>query len=227
MVRSPVPDVILVVQAHPDDADISSGASVARWCRDGAKVVYLTCTSGEAGKSEPPVSPAELGARREQEERAAAAVLGVAEVLFLRHPDGRLVHTPAVERELADLVLSYKPSRLVTHDPTSEHEHHPDHLNTGKAALAAVIAAEKAGHRVVDILLYRTSEPNTAVDVTETLDLKLAAVEHHRTQRSMGEAPPAAIRTWAINAGGRWGFAMAETFRALTFDECAELVRGL
>ncbi|MGE0600677.1 MAG: PIG-L deacetylase family protein [Dehalococcoidia bacterium] len=219
--------VTLVVQAHPDDTDISSGASVARWCRDGEKVVYVTCTSGEAGKSEPPLSPAELGNLREREERAAAGVLGVAEVLFLRHPDGLLVHSPELESELADLVLRFQPTRLVTHDPTSEHEHHPDHLNTGKAALAAVIAAEKAGHRVGEILLYRTSEPNTAVDVTETLDLKLAAMEHHRTQRSMGEAPPDAMRAWATSAGERWGFPVAETFRALTFDECVELVRGL
>lgn len=216
--------VILVIQAHPDDADISSGASVACWSREGERVVYITCTSGEAGRSEPPLPPQELGVLREQEERAAAAVLGVAEVRYLRHPDGGLTVTPALERQLADLILEFRPRRLVTHDPWSRSERHPDHLHAGEAALAAMIAAGRAGHRIPEVYLYRADEPNIAVDVSGTLDLKLAAVEQHRTQRSIGEAPPSAIEAWAAAAGERWGLARAEAFRMLRFDESAALV---
>ena len=221
---SPKPGTILVVQAHPDDADISSGASVARWCREGARVVYITCTSGEAGRSEPPVPPVDLAALREEEERAAAAVLGVSEVRYLRHPDGGLTSTPALEQQLTEVMLELRPRRLVTHDPWSRGEHHPDHLNAGKAALAAMTAAGRAGHPITEVYLYRTDEPNTAVDVTGTLSVKVAAIEQHRTQRSIGEAPPSAIEAWAAAAGERWGLVRAEPFRALSFEECAALL---
>lgn len=214
-------DTILVIQAHPDDADISSGASVARWCREGKRVVYVTCTSGEAGKSDPPLPPEGLGMLRENEERAAAAALGVADVRFLRHPDGGLTATPALEQELAALILELQPCRLVTHDPWSKDEHHPDHLHAGDASLAAMTAAARAGHRIAEIYLYRSGEPNTAVDVAETLHLKLAAVDQHRSQRSIGEAPASAIEAWAAATGERWGMQKAESFRALDFDECA------
>ena len=109
---SGVPDVVLVVQAHPDDADISSGASIARWCREGARVIAISCTSGEAGRSEPPVSPAVLGAMREQEQRDAAVVLRVTELRFLHLPDGGLLHTSALERQLVDLIVLPSRARI-------------------------------------------------------------------------------------------------------------------
>jgi len=223
-VSLPEPGTILVIQAHPDDADISSGASVARWCGEGERVVYVTCTSGEAGRSEPPLPPEELGVLREREERAAAAVLGVAEVRYLRHPDGGLTVTPALEQQITDLILEFRPRRLVTHDPWSTGEGHPDHVHAGEAALAAMMAAARAGHRSAEIYLYRSDAPNTAVDVAGTLDLKLAAVEQHRTQRSIGEAPASAIEAWAAAAGERWGLTRAEPFRVFDFDACAALL---
>jgi LmbE family N-acetylglucosaminyl deacetylase len=222
-----VPDVILVMQAHPDDADISSGASIARWCREGARVIAISCTSGEAGRSEPPVSPTELGAMREQEQRDAAVVLGVTDVRFLHLPDGGLMHTSELEHQLVDLIVEARPGRLVTHDPWAKGEHHPDHLQAGRAALAALIAADRAGWRVPEVYLFRSDEPNTAVDVEDTFSLKLRAVEQHRSQRSIGEAPPAAIESWATRAGERWGMRMAETFTVLTFEQCQERSEAL
>ncbi|MEZ4503168.1 MAG: PIG-L deacetylase family protein [Dehalococcoidia bacterium] len=220
---SPAPGTILVIQPHADDVDISSGASVARWCREGERVAYVTCKSGEAGRSEPPLPPEELSVLREQEERAAAAILGVAGVHFLRHPDGGLTVTPALEQELVALILEYRPRRLVTHGPWSNGEGRPDHLHAGEAALAAMMAAARAGHRGPEVYLYRSDEPNTAVDVTKTLHLKLAAVEPHRTRRSIGEAPASAIEAWAVATGERWGLTMAESFRVVDFDACAPL----
>lgn len=212
---------ILVVQAHPDDADISSGASVARWCREGADVVYATCTSGEAGRSEPQLPPAELGLLREEEERAAAAVLGVTDVRYLRFPDSGLHPEPALVQRLTQLILELQPQRLVTHDPWAEGEHHPDHLSAGVAAHLATVEAAVAGHRIPEVYLFRTDTPNTAVEVTATLDLKLTAMEEHRTQRSIGEAPASAIRSWAVAAGERWGVPRAELFRVLGYEEFA------
>lgn len=212
---------ILVVQAHPDDADISSGASVARWCREGANVVYVTCTSGEAGRSEPQLTPAELGPLREEEERAAATVLGVADVRYLRFPDSRLQPDAAFQQRLTELMLELRPERLVTHDPWARGERHPDHLSAGAAARLATVEAAADGHRIPEIYLFRTDTPNTAVDVTATLDLKLAAMEEHRTQRSIGEAPASAISSWAIAAGEHWSVPKAELFRVLSYPEFA------
>ena len=219
--------LVLVVQAHPDDADISSGASIARWCLDGARVVYVSCTSGEAGESDPPVTPAELGRLREEESVDAARVLGVTDVRFLRYPDGGLTDTPELRAELAELMLELRPTRVATHDPTAKGEGHPDHLAAGRAVTAGVVAASEGGVRVPEVWLFRSDAPNRAVDVSETLDRKLEAVEQHRTQRSMGEAPPEAIRAWAARNGEQWNLAAAETFRALSSDECDEMVGAL
>lgn len=224
MVRELSPQVVLVIQAHPDDADISSGGTIGKWAREGATITYVVCTSGEAGTSKPPLLPEQLGTVREQEEREAAKVLGAAEIVFLRHPDGGLHADHTLIGQLIELILRVRPTVVMTHDPASERNGHPDHWNAGQAALAAVLAALNQGYQVEQVLLFRSRDPNIAFDISESLDTKLAAIERHRTQRALGEAPPELVVRWAKEAGARWGMELAESFKKLSVTQCEAFI---
>ena len=93
---------IMVIAAHPDDAEFGAAGSVAKWTREGRRVVYIVCTSGEKGANDPDTRLAQLAEIREKEQTDAAAVLGVSGVVFLRYPDQELEDTPPfpkVDRE--------------------------------------------------------------------------------------------------------------------------------
>src|SRR5690348_9707158 len=90
----PLPEgPVLVVAAHPDDADIGCGGTMARLSAEGRRVVVTVVTDGSEGGEDPSVPDEELRDLREAEQRAALAELGVTEVHFLRYPDGRLEAT--------------------------------------------------------------------------------------------------------------------------------------
>src|SRR3954463_4392778 len=78
---------VLLVAAHPDDPEFSSGGTVARWVRAGLEVIYVVATSGDKGTLDREMTGERLSNMREDEQRAAAARLGVKEVIFLRFPD--------------------------------------------------------------------------------------------------------------------------------------------
>src|SRR5258705_13251198 len=85
---------ILVVTAHPDDVDFSAAGSVARWTDVDIDVAYCICTSGEAGGSDRSVTRVAMAEFREAEQRASADIVGVRDLTFPRHPDGRPEPTP-------------------------------------------------------------------------------------------------------------------------------------
>lgn len=130
----------LVIVAHPDDIEYGVAAAVARWTGQSKEVRYLLVTSGEAGIAGMP--PAEAGPLREAEERAAAAVVGVSEVQFLGHPDGRIEANPALRRDLAAAIRRHRPELVVlghfgpTWAPGIVNS--ADHRAVGRAALDAV-----------------------------------------------------------------------------------------
>ena len=94
---------ILVVVAHPDDAEFGCGGSVARWVADGCEVVYCLLTSGNRGSDDPTMLPEQLAVIRVDKQRAAARVLGVKDVVFLGYPDGELEDT-------RDAISTHSPS---------------------------------------------------------------------------------------------------------------------
>ena len=107
---------IMVITAHPDDAEFGSAGSVAKWTRDGRRVVYVVCTSGDKGTDDPDVTPRQLAKIREKEQKAAAAVLGVSEVVFLRYPDQGLEDTPDFRKAIVRQIRAFKPEMIVTSD---------------------------------------------------------------------------------------------------------------
>jgi LmbE family N-acetylglucosaminyl deacetylase len=228
-----IPDVVLAVYAHPDDADVACGGTMARWAKAGAAVHLVVCTDGGKGTFDPDVKPAELAAVRAAELEASSDLIGLRSVTNLGYPDGELVDSDALRGLLVGCVRRLRPDVVCGHDPTAvffgqAYFNHRDHRIAGTILLDAVSPAAAlplyfpdAGppHQVATVLLSGTLEPDVWVDVSETIDLKAAAVECHGTQfAEPGGWAGDAIRRRAEEEGRRAGAgaAFAEGFRRLT-----------
>jgi LmbE family N-acetylglucosaminyl deacetylase len=226
-----IPEVVLAVYAHPDDADVACGGTLARWAKAGAAVHLIVCTDGGKGTFDPEVTPADLAARRAAELEASSALIGLQSVTNLGYPDGGLADSDELRGTLVGWVRRLRPDVVCGHDPTAfffgqEYFNHRDHRLAGTTLLDAVSPAAalphyfpEAGppHQVATVLLSGTLEPDVWVDVTETIDLKAAAVECHRTQfADPGGWAGEAVRRRAEQEGRRAGAGYAEGFRRLT-----------
>ena len=226
-----IPEVVLAVYAHPDDADVACGGTLARWAKAGAAVHLIVCTDGGKGTFDPEVTPADLAAHRAAELEASSALIGLQSVTNLGYPDGGLADSDELRGTLVQWVRRLRPDVVCGHDPTAlffgqEYFNHRDHRLAGTTLLDAVSPAAalphyfpEAGppHQVATVLLSGTLEPDVWVDVTETIDLKAAAVECHRTQfAEPGGWAGEAVRRRAEQEGRRAGAGYAEGFRRLT-----------
>jgi LmbE family N-acetylglucosaminyl deacetylase len=189
------PVQVMVVTPHPDDAEYGVAGTVARWVREGKEVIYVVCTSGEKGSSDADVKPDELAKIREKEQLAAAEILGVREVIFLRYPDQGLEDTPEFRKEIVRLIRMYKPEIVITADPYRRYIWHRDHRITGQVVLDAVFPYARDyysypdlleeglyPHKVKEVLLWGAEDSNYRSDITDTFDLKLAALRCHKSQ---------------------------------------------
>ena len=224
------PERALAVYAHPDDADVSCGGTLARWSEAGAEVHVVICTSGDKGSADPDADPAELAAARAGEVAAASEVLGLCGHTLLGHSDGELYDERALIGELVGHVRRLRPDVVVCPDPTAvffgqHYFNHRDHRVVGWAALDAVSPAAaqphyfpEAGpaHRVGTVLLSGTTAADVWVDVTTSLERKTRAVMCHRSQLAEGaEWFGAALRQRAEEDGRQVGVRFAESFRRL------------
>ena len=127
MENAPVQPVrVLVLGAHPDDADIKVGGTAALWCAAGHVVKLVSLTDGGAGHQT--LRRPALVERRRAEARAAGAILGASyDVLDL--PDGELLPTLEARRQVIRLIRSFRPDLIVTHRPA---DYHPDHRYTAQ-----------------------------------------------------------------------------------------------
>ncbi len=186
---------IMVVAAHPDDAEFGAAGSVARWTRKGKQVVYVVCTSGEKGTSDRNLKMEQLSEIREKEQMAAARLLGVREVIFLRYPDQGLEDTPMFRKEIVRHLRTYRPEIVMTSDPYRRYLWHRDHRITGQVTLDAVfpyardhlaypdlLAEGLEPHKVGEIWFWASEDVNHRFDVTDTFDLKIAALRCHESQ---------------------------------------------
>jgi LmbE family N-acetylglucosaminyl deacetylase len=221
------PAQVMVVTPHPDDAEYGVAGTVAHWISDGRQVVYVVCTNGDKGTSDVNMNPEELVKIREEEQMAAAKLLGVREVIFLRNPDQGLEDTPEFRKELVRLIRIYRPETMVTADPYRRYVWHRDHRITGQVTLDAVfpyardhlsypdlMKRDLNPHKVREILLWASEDVNYRSDITKTFHLKLAALRCHKSQ--VGHIPPQQLEEWLMQrhktmAEGE-GFQLAEAF---------------
>ncbi len=222
---------ILVVAAHPDDIEFGLAGSVARWTDEGHHVVYCIITDGSAGSNEPGADLSALIATRRQEQLAAAAIVGVEDVRFLGYPDGVLQPSLELRRELTRLIREVRPFRVVCQDPATyyfgnNYINHPDHRAAGEATLYAVFPSAETRpifpellsegyepHRVSELYLDISLAPDTVVDISATIDRKIAAILCHRSQ--VGPEVEEWVRKWGAEAGAPHGYAYAEPFRVM------------
>ena len=223
---------VLAVMAHPDDADFTVAGTVALWADQGAECVYLLCTDGNKGSDDPAMTPDRLAPIRRAEQRAALERLGGGDVWFLGYEDGVLEPTLALRRDIARVICRFRPDVVVCQDPTtyffgSEYVNHPDHRAAGEAALGAVFPAARnrlifpdlfadglEPHAVHTVYLVGSERADTWVDVSSTMDRKLAALAEHKSQFAIEQVEPF-VRRWAAENGKAIGVEYAEAFRVL------------
>jgi N-acetyl-1-D-myo-inositol-2-amino-2-deoxy-alpha-D-glucopyranoside deacetylase len=132
---------VLAIFAHPDDESLACGGTLARLADGGARIVVMCASRGEAGSiSEPVLVPdGDLGRARERELREAAAVLGIAEVLVMNHPDGdlRWDHVPELHEEIVDAIGRYRPEAVITFAEDGLYWH-LDHVGVHERTYTAV-----------------------------------------------------------------------------------------
>ena len=228
-------DRILVVTAHPDDVDFGAAGSVAVWTHSGVEVAYCVVTDGDAGGSDLSVSRTEMAELRRDEQRKAAAMVGVTQVHFLGFPDGRLEPSLELRRAIAAVIRRFRPDRVVTQSPERNWARifasHPDHLAAGEAAICAVYPDARnpfafpdlldeglEPHVVPELWLMASERADRAVDVTAFFDAKLAALCSHVSQVGDGEQLDQMLRSWmtgTARAAGLPDGALAEAFQVV------------
>ena len=234
--HSPKFNNVLVVSAHPDDPDFGAGGTIAKLAKGGARVTYAIVTDGSQGGEDPKQKDSELVAIREKEQKAAARVLGVKKVEFLGYKDGHLSPDLKLRHDIVRMIRKYKPELVITHIPGRVLDapmggSHPDHLAVGEATMAAVYP-DSRNPRAFRSLLKEGLQPHVVkevwipfwtsgdhlVDISSTLDLKIAALKKHKSQ----VAKPG--REWDFEKfmrerhreiGKKGGYRYAESFKRI------------
>ena len=136
----------MVIAAHPDDPEFGCAGTVVKWAQAGKQITYVLLTSGDKGSHDPDLRPGRLAAVRESEQRAAAAELGVEQVIFLRHPDGILENTLELRRQLTASSAQHRPHIVLTIDPWRHYQLHPDHRAAGQAGAGRGLRGPRVVH---------------------------------------------------------------------------------
>ena len=218
---------VMVVTPHPDDAEFGTAGTIVRWVREGRSVVYVVCTNGDKGTSNPNMKPEELVRIREQEQMEALELLGVKNVVFLRYPDQSLEDIPEFRKNIVRCIRMYRPKTVITADPYRRYIWHRDHRITGQVTLDAIFPYARdhlsfpdlleeglQPHKVREVLLWASDDPNCRFDITDTFDTKLAALRCHKSQ--IGFTLPSELekllRERAMQMAEGESFELAEAF---------------
>ena len=192
----------LCIVAHPDDIEFYCGGTVLKMTRRGVLVDFAIATSGDKGSQDSSVAREELARTREREQEAAAYVLGVKRVTFLRHPDAELTDNLDLRRELVREIRASMPDVLLTFDPVGGYRYHPDHRVVGRVALDAAwpcardlltYPEEGAPHKTAEAWCFGGEQPNLEIDVGDIIEEKIEARLAHTSQTRY---PPALRKRW-------------------------------
>jgi LmbE family N-acetylglucosaminyl deacetylase len=229
-------DRALVIFSHPDDAEFGAAATIAHLTAAGARVDYVVTTDGGKGTDDPAVTSAQLTATREAEQRAAADLLGVSEIVHLGYPDGYLTPTLELRRDIVRQIRRFRPDLVIAQNPVRRQDGnpfvgHPDHLATGEATLAAVYPAARdrlnfpelldeglEPWKVRQVLVTGVEHPNLFLDVSATFDLGLQAIFAHVSQIADRAAVEERMRERTAEIGEPVGLPLANAFLSIVID---------
>jgi LmbE family N-acetylglucosaminyl deacetylase len=207
----------LAVIAHPDDVDFGMAGTVATLTALGVDVAYCLVTSGDAGGDDLFVAREERARLREDEQRKAAACVGVTDLTFLGHPDGMVEPTLALRKDIARVIRRVRPDLVLTQSPERNYDRiyasHPDHLATGEATLCAVYPDARNPHAFTELMTEEGLDPHTVpqvwiagtasgtlvVDTTAMIERKIEALRQHRSQVGDGERIDPLVREWGAS----------------------------
>src|ERR1700731_4270863 len=205
MLDGPLPTIpegnsVLVVMAHPDDAEFGCGGTIAKWAAAGKVINYMLCTSGDKGSSDADTSPYRLAQTRRAEQINAAHALGARDVTFLSYEDGTLTNTIGLRRDIVREIRRFRPDAVICQDPTvrfggNRYINHPDHRAAGDACLDAVypsardphvfpelLVEDLMPHKVAEVFMSTTQNVDIWIDVTDCFDRKLEGLREHASQ---------------------------------------------
>jgi LmbE family N-acetylglucosaminyl deacetylase len=229
-----LPRIAMSIHAHPDDQEFSAAGTLAKWAQAGCRVISVIVTSGDAGSNDPAHGAEykpKLAELREAEQLAANALLGIAETVFLRYPDGVLEPTLDLRRDLTRLIRRFQPEVVMAGNMEAafygnDYINHPDHRAAAEAAVYAVfpsagtrlifpelLAEGLEPHTVKRLYIHGTEAVDTWVDISAQIELKLEALRKHISQ--FDEAPTEEVRKWDAEAGKARGVEYAESFRVM------------
>lgn len=233
MLRDEDVERILVITAHPDDVDFGAAGTVATWTAAGIEVVYCIVTDGDAGGFDPTVPRSAIAGIRREEQTRAAKEVGVQQLVFLGHPDGRVEATLGLRRDISRVIRQVRPQRVLLQSPERNYARifasHPDHLATGEAALCAVYPDSRnpftftelveeeglAAWTVSEVWMMAGPTPTHAVDVTDHIERKIAALLCHESQHQDPARVEEMVRGWLGATAERFGLPagrLAEAF---------------
>lgn len=193
-------ETALVIAAHPDDGDFGAAGYSAQLAAKGWDVFFLICTNGAKGTEDRTMTRERLISLRREEQREACRRMGVKDVYFLDHEDSELVYDRQLLEEIVRHIRKLRPTTVLTHDPTDiiirdSFINHPDHRAAGTATLDAVyptardhlnfpehLAEGIEPHKVHEVLLWSSNQPNFDVDISALVDLKIHALGAHVSQ---------------------------------------------
>jgi LmbE family N-acetylglucosaminyl deacetylase len=226
---------VLVIVAHPDDAESWAGGTIAKLIRDGAQVAYCVATNGDKGSGDRTMTPERLAAIRQAEQRDAARVLGVATVDFLGFPDCEVENTRQTRLAVTAAIRRHRPDLLLTQDPNRTKllgASHRDHRVVGEIALDCVNPLART-HLAFPELLDQGLEPHTvkevhvmvwgdrsdfAVDISETIGVKIAALACHVSQMPDRATLDKNVRERAARLGKPAGHRHGEVFARMVVE---------
>ncbi|HUQ41394.1 MAG TPA: PIG-L deacetylase family protein [Candidatus Limnocylindrales bacterium] len=225
----------MAIYAHPDDAEFGMAGTVAKWVKAGVEFTYCMVTNGASGSDDPKMTREKLRDTRYAEQRAAAKILGVKNVVFLGHEDGYLYPTLEVRRDVARQIRIHKPDVILTMDPTSRindgYVNHPDHIAAGEVVLRSInpdastrnmfpelwFDEHLEPHKPSALFLTSFSDDGTFIDISDVMETKVKALLAHSSQLWPGAEDM--IRGWAKATGKAAGYKAAEAYRVVRFDE--------
>lgn len=234
-----VPESAMAIVAHPDDIEFSCAGTLARWVKEGSRISYVLCTSGDVGIDEPGMTREKAIEIRESEQRLAANIVGAEEVIFVRERDGLLQATLDLRKKLVREIRRFRPEVVVCGDPTivwagNDYINHPDHRAAASAALDATFPAAGQPHLFEELAeeglrahkprrVYVTSwdGADVFVNIEDTIDIKIEALRAHKSQMKDWD-PEQSIREWAAERGKGKEMAYAEGYRVVTLVDDQE-----
>jgi LmbE family N-acetylglucosaminyl deacetylase len=233
-----VPNSAMSIHAHPDDQDFSIAGTLAKWAKAGCNITSVIITSGDSGSNDPSKGAgykSELARLREAEQRAANEVLGIGTTVFLRYPDGELVASLQLRKDLTRLIRRHRPEVVLTGDPSgwfygNEYINHPDHRAAAEAATYAVFPSAGTRmiftdlldeglppHNVKRLFIHGHEKADTWIDITDTLQTKITALKKHVSQVDTHDVDKW-IMQWAEEEGKDKGLKYAESYLVMILE---------